>query len=105
MQYARSGRLDCVADPLCISPPSSAPTPSSPALQVAKLQAEAEKLISEARAAAQKQVADAKAAVSAECAKELAEAKAVRAGRCWGWARAAAGWSGCLHFVERRALL
>lgn len=43
---------------------------------VAKLQAEAEKLLSEARAAAQKQVADAKAAVSAECAKELAEAKA-----------------------------
>lgn len=44
--------------------------------EVAKLQAEAEKIISEARAAAQKQVADAKAVVSAECAKELAEAKA-----------------------------
>lgn len=40
------------------------------------LQAEAEKVISEARAAAQKQVADAKAAVSAEAAKELAAAKA-----------------------------
>ena len=51
---------------------------------MAKLQAEAERLISEARAAAQKQVAEAKAVVSAECAKELAEAKAVRAGalRC-----------------------
>jgi len=46
-------------------------------LQVAKLQAEAEKLIGDARAAAQKQVADAKAVVAAECAKELAEAKAV----------------------------
>lgn len=51
-------------------------------LQVAKLQAEAERLISEARAAAQKQVAEAKAVVSAECAKELAEAKAVRCGAC-----------------------
>lgn len=55
-------------------------------LQVAKLQAEAEKLIADARAAAQKQVAEAKALVSAECAKELAEAKAVRARGhpCWG---------------------
>lgn len=44
--------------------------------EVAKLQAEAEKLIADARAAAQKQVAEAKALVSAECAKELAEAKA-----------------------------
>lgn len=48
-------------------------------LQVAKLQAEAERLIAEARAEAQKKVADAKAAVAAECAKELAEAKAVSA--------------------------
>ena len=53
------------------------PTPPRPRRpQVAKLQAEAERLISEARAAAQKQVAEAKAVVSAECAKELAEAKA-----------------------------
>jgi len=44
--------------------------------EVAKLQAEAEKLIADARSAAQKQVAEAKAVVSAECAKELAEAKA-----------------------------
>jgi F-type H+-transporting ATPase subunit b len=44
--------------------------------EVAKLQAEAERLIGEARAAAQKQVSEAKAVVSAECAKELAEAKA-----------------------------
>ena len=43
---------------------------------VAKLQAEAEALMAEARSAAQKQIGDAKAAVSAECAKELAEAKA-----------------------------
>lgn len=44
--------------------------------EVTKLQVEAEKMISEARAAAQKQVADAKATVSAEAAKELATAKA-----------------------------
>jgi hypothetical protein len=47
-------------------------------LQIARLQEEAAKIISDARAAAQKQVAEAKAAVSAECAKELADAKAVR---------------------------
>jgi F-type H+-transporting ATPase subunit b len=44
--------------------------------ELTKLQADAEKIIAEARAAAQKQVADAKAAVSAEAAKELATAKA-----------------------------
>ena len=44
--------------------------------EVTKLQAEAEKIIGEARSAAQKQVAEAKAAVSAEAAKELATAKA-----------------------------
>ena len=40
------------------------------------LQAQAEKLIGEARSAAQKQVTEAKAAVSADAAKELATAKA-----------------------------
>ncbi|KAI8102999.1 hypothetical protein M9434_005787 [Picochlorum sp. BPE23] len=44
--------------------------------EVASLQAEAEKIISEARAAAQKKVGDAKAAVSSEAASELAAAKA-----------------------------
>jgi F-type H+-transporting ATPase subunit b len=44
--------------------------------EVSKLQEEAEKLISEARAAAQKKVAEAKSAVSAEAASELAAAKA-----------------------------
>ncbi len=75
---------------------------------MAKLQAEAEKLIADARAAAQKQVAEAKALVSAECAKELAEAKAVRA--CWGRApaRARAGRRGLArtgqqaHRLDRR---
>jgi F-type H+-transporting ATPase subunit b len=43
---------------------------------VAKLQAEASAILTEARTAAQKQIADAKSAVSAECAKELAAAKA-----------------------------
>lgn len=44
--------------------------------EVAKLQAEAEKIISDARVAAAKKIQEAKAAVSAECAKELAAAKA-----------------------------
>lgn len=44
--------------------------------ELKKLQAEAEKIIGEARAAAQKQVAEAKAVVSADAAKELATAKA-----------------------------
>jgi F-type H+-transporting ATPase subunit b len=44
--------------------------------EVSKLQAEAEKILSEARAAAQKLIADAKAVVAAECGKELAAAKA-----------------------------
>ena len=49
-----------------------------------QLQAEAEKIIGDARAAAQKKVADAKAAVSAECAAELAAAKSVRT-RAFKW--------------------
>lgn len=77
-----SVRNDGFTPPPCctrlLGPHTAAAAPSLPPLQVAKLQAEAERLISEARAAAQKQVADAKAVVSAECAKELAEAKAVR---------------------------
>ena len=44
--------------------------------EVASLQEQAEKIISEARAAAQKKVGDAKAAVSSEAATELAAAKA-----------------------------
>lgn len=47
-------------------------------LRLPALQEEAEKLISEARAAAAKKIQEAKAATSAECAKELAAAKAVR---------------------------
>ncbi len=44
--------------------------------EVNKLQEQAEKIISEARAAAQKKVGDAKSAVSTEAATELAAAKA-----------------------------
>ena len=43
---------------------------------VTQLQADAEKLIADARAAAQKKVSEAKAQVTAEAAKELAAAKA-----------------------------
>ncbi len=64
---------------LFLNPCALVPLPGL-CLQVAKLQAEAERLIGEARAAAQKQVSEAKAVVSAECAKELAEAKAVSYG-------------------------
>jgi hypothetical protein len=67
-------------------------------LQVAKLQAEAERLIAEARAEAQKKVADAKAAVAAECAKELAEAKAVSCSGGRGRGQRAVYGRSCLPF-------
>lgn len=64
-------------------------------------QAEAEKLITDARTAAAKKINEAKAAVQAECAAELAAAKSVRGGARVGWGPWWLG--GWLHLAAGRA--